>query len=223
MSDFVASVLAYLQYLATVLPLSAFAFIGSLVEELVGPIPSPLILMTIGSLAQSRGYHWLYVLFITAIASAGKTLASYFFYFIADKTEDVFFRKFGKYIGISHHQIEAVGEYFNGNWRDDLVVILARAIPFFPTATVSLGCGFIKLNLNSFLRATFIGYYLRCLMFVVLGFTGAATYESITQSTSGLSTYLSIITGVVVVIILIWFYFYTRRHSLKDLFKKSSS
>jgi len=168
-----------LKNLATKLPLSWFCFIGSFVEEIIGPIPSPAILMTSGSIVAQRGTHWTYLLILAIFASAGKTLASWIVYFIADKAEDFLLSKYGKLLGVSHKNVEKIGSYFNGTWKDDFLVFLFRVIPIFPTTTVSVASGFIKLDQKSFIRSTFLGFFIRSLFILYLGYQGIESFTII--------------------------------------------
>ncbi|MBP9817241.1 VTT domain-containing protein [Candidatus Shapirobacteria bacterium] len=168
-----------LRLLAQTLPLEAFIFIGTILEEIVSPIPAPLILGAAGSLAHTQGRHFLYIIILTLIATTAKTLVSWLFYLLSDKTEDFIFKKFGKFLAVKHEDVEKIGAYFNGGWKDDFIIILARAIPVVPTTTVSLVAGFIKLDQSSFVRSTFIGYFIRCFIFIYLGFTGANSVDSL--------------------------------------------
>jgi membrane protein DedA with SNARE-associated domain len=157
-------------------PLEIFCLLGSFIEEIIGAIPSPVILVTSGSIVAHRHQTWLYLLLLAAIASAGKTFASWVIYIIFDKVEDVFSSKYGKYFGITHANIEKIGAYFSGGWRDDLIIFLFRAIPIFPTTTVAIACGFLKLDQKSFIRATYAGFFIRCLFLLYLGYAGIESF-----------------------------------------------
>lgn len=169
----------YLQWLSHKLPLEIFCFFGSLVEEIIGPIPSPLILMTSGTIVNQRGIHWSYLLILAMFASAGKTLASWLIYVVADKAEDFLLSKYGKLLGVSHKNVERIGSYFNGTWKDDVLVFIFRAFPVFPTTTVSIASGFIKLDQKSFIRSTFLGFFIRSLFVLYLGYQGIESFAII--------------------------------------------
>lgn len=169
----------YLQWLSHKLPLELFCFIGSIIEEIVGPIPSPIILMTSGTIVSQRGIHWSYLLVLAIFASAGKTLASWLIYVIADKAEDFLLSKYGKLLGVSHKNVEKIGSYFTGSWKDDFWVFLFRAIPIFPTTTVSIACGFIKLDKKPYIRSTFLGFIFRSLFVLYLGYQGIESFAII--------------------------------------------
>jgi membrane protein DedA with SNARE-associated domain len=151
------------------------------VEEIIGPIPSPVILMSSGSIVASRGLGWSYLILLAVFASAGKSLASWIIYYITDKTEDFLLSKYGRLLGISHKNVEKIGSYFNGSWKDDFLIFLFRAIPIFPTTTVSVACGFIKIDQKSFIRSTFLGFFIRSLFILYLGYQGIESFAIIKQ------------------------------------------
>lgn len=166
----------FLQDISVRIPLELFCLIGSFVEEMIGPIPSPLILMTSGSIANTRQILPIYLIVLAIFASIGKTFASWVLYYLADKGEDLLFKKFGKVLGITHAGVEKVGAYFNGTWKDDFFIFIFRAIPIFPTTAVSIASGLIKLDQQSFVRSTFVGFFVRSLFLLYLGYTGVESF-----------------------------------------------
>lgn len=177
----ISQLIGYLNFLSQKLPLEVFCFLGSLIEEIVGPIPSPVILMSSGSIASQRGIHWYYLIILAMFASAGKTIASWLIFYITDKTEDFLLSKFGRLLGVSHKNVEKIGSYFNGSWKDDFLIFIFRAIPIFPTTTVSVACGFIKIDQKSFIRSTFFGFFIRSLFILYLGYQGIESFAIIKQ------------------------------------------
>ena len=155
---------------------------GSILEEVLAPIPSPLVMMLAGTIAHARNHPLAYLLLLSILASIGKTLGSWVFYILADKAEDVVLSRFGKILQISHKEVENIGKHFSGGLKDDLVLFVLRALPIVPTSLVSLVCGLIKLDLRTYLRSTFFGYFIRSFIFLYLGYTGIGTYESLFTS-----------------------------------------
>ncbi len=181
-------------------PVELFTFAGAMIEEILAPIPSPLVMTLAGSIAQAQHALWVYLLWLALIGAVGKTLGSWLVYFVSDKAEDLVVNKFGKFLGVSHKEIENIGKHFYGDFRDDLIIMLARALPIMPTAPVSIACGVVKVNLRSYLLGTFLGTYLRNVMYLWLGFAGLASFESIM---AGLTTMESIVQMLMVALLLV--------------------
>lgn len=164
--------IAYLEALANAIPLPVFSFLGSFIEEIIAPIPSPFVMTIAGSLGASQNATWLYLLLIAVIGSIGKTLGGVLIYYVADKAEDLVLTRFGKFIGVSHREIETIGKYLNKGRRDDVVLFLIRSTPILPSAPVSAVCGLVKLNFRTFVVSTFLGTIIRNLAFLYIGYEG---------------------------------------------------
>lgn len=204
-----------------------FVAIGAAVEEIIAPIPSPIIMTLAGSVAKAQEKAALYLILLAIIGAVAKTLASWVVYYISDKAEDVVIAKFGKFVGITHKEVEKIGNYFSGSHKDMWIMALARAIPIIPTAPVSIVSGIIKLNIKSYLIGTVIGTFVRNLLYLYLGYFGASSAENVLNGLDSLESIvqlgLVIIGGTVLAVL-----FYRRQKqtdmwgSIKTLFKKVS-
>lgn len=200
-------IISLIKNLANTIPLEVFAFVGSFMEEIIAPIPSPLVMTTAGTLAHTQNHTLLYLFWLALAASAGKTIASWLYYVVADKTEDLILTRFGKFIGISHKEVESIGKHFNGTWRDDVVLLVVRALPIMPTSLVSVVCGFIKLNMRTYLQSTFVGYFIRSFIFLYLGYTGMATYGNAEGNIGNIESLIKIVLAFGLVILLGWVFY----------------
>ena len=93
---------------ANYLPLELSSFLGGLVEEVIAPIPSPFVMAAVGSAAYAQSKAFIMLAWLALVGSAGKTIGAWFIYFVADKMEDVVIEKFGKFLGVSHEQVEDI-------------------------------------------------------------------------------------------------------------------
>jgi len=223
MSSIIQPLIDILQQLASVWPLPWFTFVGAFVEELIAPIPSPLVMTLAGSLAAAQGSAVMYLGFLALIGSIGKTIGSYLVYVIADKGESFFTGKWGKYLGLSSKDIETIGKQLNHGWRDDIVVFLLRAVPIMPTAPVSIVCGMIKLNLRTYLVSTFLGTLVRNIFYLYLGFTSVGALESLNEGIDSFEKFGYLILLILIAGILLYIYRQRKTDAgLKFLEKKSS-
>lgn len=175
------SVITWLESTAQAVPLPYFVLFGGIVEEIIAPIPSPLVSTLAGSIAGSQGHSIPYLLGICVLATIAKTLGAWLFYVLGDKLEDIVIPRFGKVIGVSHDDLEHFGEHFKGTWKDEVILIVLRSIPVMPSTPISVVCGILKINMRTFIIATFIGFYVRNLTFILLGFTGIAAIGSLME------------------------------------------
>lgn len=221
MSQLIQPFIDFLHKLSEILPLPWFTFLGALIEEVVAPIPSPLIMTLAGSLSASQQQPWIYLGFLAFIGAVGKTIGSYIIYVIADKGEDLIMTKFGKYLGVSHKEVEIIGKHLNKGWKDDVILFLFRAVPIMPTAPVSIVCGLIKLNLRTYLTSTFLGTMVRNVFYLYLGYTSVNALESINEGIDSFEKFGYLILLVIVAAVMGYVFIHRKKDSgLKFLEKK---
>lgn len=203
-------------------PLGVFVVIGSLLEEIIAPIPSPLVGATAGSIAftQQKGVPYLFL--IGLLAALAKTFGCWIFYFVGDKAEDILTSKFGKFFGISHKEIEKIGAMFNGTSKDEIILAFVRSIPIMPTTPVSVACGFIKMNLKSYLGATFVGNYIRGMIFIFMGYAGLSTFTSMLNGMSSVESLINILIVVALAGVLGYVYYNRQKGKLPKFLNQNS-
>lgn len=222
LSQLLNPIIDLLHQLSGIMPLPIFTFFGAFVEEVLAPIPSPLVMTLAGSMAASLGRTWTYLLWLALVGAIGKTIGSYIIYVISDKGEDFVLNKFGKYLGVSHKEVEIIGKHLNKGWRDEFVLILLRAVPIMPTAPVSIVCGLIKVNLKTYLSSTFIGTLIRNIFYLYLGFTSVGALESINEGIDSFEKIGYLILLILVAAGLLFIYVQKKNESgIKFLEKKS--
>lgn len=213
------TVVLWLKEIAQVVPLPVFVTIGGLVEEIIAPIPSPLVTTLSGSIAASQGLGVLSLVWICALATLAKTAGAWIFYYIGDKLEHLAVPRFGKYIGVSHADIESLRKRFSGTWKDEATVIILRSIPVMPSTPVSLVCGILKVTPRSFFFSTYVGFFVRNMIFIILGYTGLAAAESLMAGIDTAETMLKAIVVLLGLGILGWLYWKRRQGSPVNWFK----
>jgi membrane protein DedA with SNARE-associated domain len=214
MSNLILLIENWLKDFSNVVSIEVFAALGSLVEEIVAPIPSPLVMFFSGTILEAQSRSFIWIIYIGLISAIFKTLAQWGFYYLADKTEDIASSKIGKFAGISVTSIEKIGKNFKGGFRDELIIILGRALPILPSAVISVGAGLIKLNLKVFLRGSLIGNFIRSIFFSAIGFYGLASYDVFNSGFSTAEDYLRI--GFLIVAGCIGLYVLYKRKRNKD-------
>ena len=189
--------ISLLEQLAEHVPVELFAFVGSFIEELIAPIPSPAVMTLSGSMVAGGGSPFWYLFVIAIIAAVGKTIGAIILYIVADKAEDIVMTRIGRYIGITHEQVEQIGARFKGTPRDYLTLLLIRSAPIIPSAPISLLCGLIGIPKKLFLISTFFGTIARDFIYLYIGFTGLGAAEQIIEGIEGTSSIITIILGVI--------------------------
>lgn len=202
MIDFIIELL---QSWANLLPLPLFVFIGAFIEEIIAPVPSPLVMTLGGSLAAAKGMPMVYLLVLAVCGALGKTIGSFIVYWIADKFEHIITGKFGRFIGVTHQQVESLSRRLKGR-REWLVVFALRAIPIMPTAPVSFAAGVLELNKRIYLTATFAGVLVRDIFYLYLGFVSAGALDHLNDSLDTFESigYILILAVIVAIFVLIY-------------------
>ncbi len=204
--------IAWLHHWAEIMPLPWFTFLGAILEEIIVPIPSPLVMTLGGSLAASVNSGVAYLLLLALTGTAGKSIGSYGIYLVADKFENVVAGRWGKYIGISHQQIEAIGKRLGKGWKDNIVIFILRALPIMPTAPVSFVAGLLKMDVKGYVISTALGVFVRNIFYLYLGYTSLGALEKINENLASSESIGSLI--VLILIAGLIYYIYRKRREL---------
>ena len=206
MSDLITKIIDLFELYATQVPVEIFTFLGAFIEEVIAPIPSPIIMTLAGSVAAAQETGLIFLLYLALIGAVGKALGASLLYFVTDKAEDLIFRKFGKFLGVSHSEIENIGKHLRGSKWDDVVFFILRCLPIVPSAPISIVCGFIKYNFKSFVTLTFFGTIIRNLFFLYFGYLGISNFERIMEGVTNAESYVEIGIAVAIAIFIGWIY-----------------
>ncbi|MEX2028404.1 MAG: VTT domain-containing protein [Candidatus Curtissbacteria bacterium] len=209
-----------IENLAAQIPLPLFVIIGSLVEEIIAPIPSPFVMTLAGSIVKSQGLPLASIVLWAIIAAGAKTVGSWVLYFLTDKIEDVILSRFGKLLGFTHKDVEGFGKYLNRGWRDNVVLFLLRAIPIVPTAPVSVVCGLIKINLKTYLVSTFLGNIVRSLFYLYFGYTSLETFEKYASTLDNAESVILFVLTLTFIVAFGWWLHHKHRDTIVEKFLK---
>jgi membrane protein DedA with SNARE-associated domain len=185
----------FVRSLAEWLPLETFVVLGSFLEEVIAPIPSPSIMVIAGSFGEVQGYTIGGLALLVLLASIGKTLGGITMYFIAAKLKDVALPAVGKFVGVTAADIDTFSARFTGKARDYAVYIFLRSVPIIPSILLSFGSGVIRLPLRLFIIGTFVGTVIRDTFYIIVGYKGTEVlgwYLARTSETESLVELLSI-------------------------------
>lgn len=179
MESLFAPIMQWLETLAQTVSLEVFVVVGAFLEEIIAPIPSPFVMTTAAVLAQVQNLSVWNLGVLVVLAAIAKTASSVLVYVIADKAEDFVLTRFGKFFGISHQHIERLGFFLTKTWFDDVMLLVARALPVVPTFPVSFGAGVIKYSMRSFILMTFLGTILRNILYLWIAYFGWTYFQAL--------------------------------------------
>ncbi len=190
---------------ANLLPLGGVGvFLASVLEEVVAPIPSALIMTMSGFVfvTGSVSLHSLYALvFKVAIPAAlGVTLGSYVVFFAAKYGGKILIDRFGKYIGLYYSDIEKLSQKLQGTKRDELIIASARVIPIIPSVAISALCGIVNMSVYKYFVISFLGTFVRGLILGVVGWQVGNIYSKYATHISKIESFVLILIALGVVL-----------------------
>ncbi len=165
-----------------VLPWGALGvFVASVIEEVAAPIPSALIMTMSGFLLVSGPVSVSSIsalVFKVALPAAlGVTIGSYFIFFIAKYGGKTVIDSWGKYLGLYWTDIEKLQGKLSSTKKDEILIGVARVLPFFPSVAISAFCGILNMNVARYFLVSFVGIFFRGLILGSIGWQVGNVYE----------------------------------------------
>jgi len=194
-------------------------FIGVIVEQIIVPIPSPLIIMGAGAILIPPGISianaFLQILWTIVLpGSIASTVGSYIGYMISFYGGKALVVRFQRFLDVDWDQIERLEKRFQGK-KEALSIFLSRAIPVFPISLVSILAGLVRIPIKPFTIYTFLGSVFRCFFLGFFGWWIGATYEKAATRLDSVETIVSIVMLIAMVVVFGYLYYKLRRAKTK--------
>ncbi len=190
-----------------ILPLWLFVFFGGIIEEVIAPIPSPVIMTFAGAAAASMQKAWPWIVLYGVLGGIGKSLGALILYFVADKFEDFFTGRLGKFFGLREHHFEAYGRKLAENPNLFWWLFGVRSLPIAPSAVISVLSGALKVPLKTYYMSTVCGCIVRDVIYVFIGFSANEFLQGVLSQSAGVDKFIMF--GMAVMIL---FYFVYLAH-----------
>lgn len=164
-----------------IIPMGGFGvFSAEVIEEVIVPIPSAVILLGSGFLFLKGAFSLSLVstLLFTIVIPAmfGLTLGSLVIYGFAYKGGKPFLDRFGTWIGVRWADIESVQRKFEEGTFDEWTFILARVFPVVPSVLIAVFCGLTRMPVKKYIMLTLVGAFLKALLLAIIGWQVGALY-----------------------------------------------
>lgn len=194
-------------------------FIGVMIEQVIVPIPSPMIIMGAGAILISPELSilngFLQILWLIVLPGAiASTLGSYIGYTISYYGGKALVIRFQRFLDVDWNQIERLEKRFQGK-KEAWSLFLSRAIPAFPLSLVSIFAGLFRIPIRPFTLYTFLGSIFRCLFLGFVGWWAGATYEKMAGHLDSFETIISVLMLIAMGGILGYLYYKFRRQNLR--------
>jgi len=180
-----------------------YTIVAPFLEELIAPIPSPVVFGTLGSIAYVKKISFGMLLVLNFIGSLSKTIAGVIIYMVVYRFQDFVSGHFGRFLGWNHDSIEKFGKDFGKGYKGFGLMLFLRALPIMPSALVSFAGGFFHVPLWNYIVATLVGNYIRNALLIWIGYLGV---ENLEKWQTGLHTIESSLTFIVLISVLCGFY-----------------
>ena len=183
-------------------------FIGVIIESVIVPIPSPLIIMGAGFVLISPQFSLFealvpIILQIVLPGSVASTVGAYIGYGIGYFGGKTVVDRWKGFLGFNWGDVEALERRFQGG-RVNTTIFLLRALPIFPLSVISAAAGLLRLPLQQFSLWTFYGAIPRCLLLGYLGWGLGETYQGFAKGLDRAEGIVSAILILTIVGAIVW-------------------
>ena len=190
-------------------------FIGVVIEQIIVPIPSPLIVMGAGAVLippeLSILKAFLQILWIIVLpGTIASTLGSYIGYLISFYGGKALVVRLQRFLDVDWNEIENLERRFQGK-KEALSIFLSRAIPVFPISLVSIFAGLLRIPIKPYTLYTFLGSLFRCFFLGFFGWWIGATYEKVATHLDSVETMVSILMLIGMGVVFIFLYYKFRK------------
>lgn len=175
------------------------------IESACIPLPSEIIMPLAGwLLIQNQGLGPQYVLLAGAYGALGCTIGSLAAYGVGIWGGRPLLEKYGKYILISHHDLDVADRWFSR--RGDLSIFISRLLPVVRTF-ISLPAGIARMHLARFIVYTFTGSFIWCVGLAYGGYRLGQHWENIRAA---IQPVIPLIIAIIVALIVLYIYRHVR-------------
>ncbi len=182
-------------------------FVGVIIESVIVPIPSPLIIMGAGAILIEPGLSIAQALVpisykIVLPGAVASTLGAYFAFYIAYWGGKPVIDRFSWLLGFKWENLMNMERHIAG--RVPLMIFLLRAVPIVPLSLISAAAGVVRVPVWQFTLWTFLGSLPRCLLLGILGYLMRDSYEGIAGRLNHIESFSSVFIVVGTFAIIIW-------------------
>lgn len=187
---------------------AASVFVGVLLESLIAPIPSPLIIMGAGFLLIPAGISvadgWTRMtLAIVIPGSVASTLGAYLGYGVGYLGGKPLVERCKRFFGVSWEDLAGVEKQF-GSGREGFTLFVLRAVPVVPLSVISLVAGLFRMRFAPFTIWTFLGAIPRCYLLAALGWWTGEAYSRLAHRIDRLESLVTIVLLAVTLAFFVW-------------------
>ncbi|HOM68318.1 MAG TPA: VTT domain-containing protein [Candidatus Paceibacterota bacterium] len=195
-------------------------FLGGLIEQLLVPIPSPIISLAGGAFLV-KANQTIFLIFrdvflkVSLPYSVGATIGVSLVFLLTFYLGKAFIDKFGNYFGLTWNLIEKLKTDFQKGVKDELFIVISSSIPVVPVSLVAAFCGAFRIKPNKFYPFIFLGLIIRSSILGFIGFEMGETFMKLAQGLNKTESILTLI-GIIAVAIVLGYLYFKREKWIKQ-------
>ena len=198
-------------------------FAGVIIESVIVPIPSPLVIMGAGFILINpelsfTGALTPILLLIVLPGATGSTLGAFIGYGIGFWGGKPLVERWKGFLGLEWREVDAFQRRLRGSHVRATIFFL-RALPIVPLSLISAAAGFVRLSPVTYTLWTLYGSIPRCLLLAYLGWGIGDAYHRLAHGIDRVETLLSLSIVLLLIGLIVWL----RRRVRKSVLKEGNS
>jgi membrane protein DedA with SNARE-associated domain len=191
-------------------------FLATLLEEIIAPIPSPLVPLAAGFFLlpaeKTLSEIWLKALLVVAFpVSVGITLGSLAVYSIGYFGGKPAIEKSRRWLGFGWQDIERAEKRLMYSRYDEIALFALRLMPIVPGVAISGFCGIVRYPVKTFALITLFGAFARAFFLGIIGWYVGGIYAVWAEAISRTEKYIFIVLIAIAAFFIAKAYFKKRR------------
>lgn len=154
---------------------------ATLIEQVIAPIPAPLVPIMAGFFLLPADSHVFYIIFQAlylivipvAIFSTFTSVCVYILGYIGGRP---MIEKNKKWLKLNWQDVEKTEERLTRGKGDEIVLFVSRLLPVIPGFLISISCGIIRYSIKTYILYTFLGLFVRTLILSMIGWFAGEMY-----------------------------------------------
>ncbi len=180
--------------------------LGVVIETIIIPLPSPIIVMAAGYLLiPDAGLVQIILnaLWIAVVAGTAQTLGSFLLYLPGYYMGKPFIEKYEKFHGVSWEEVLEFKKKFSKGKKQEWTLFVLRALPVMPLSVVSGLAGIMKIEPKRYAISTWLGTIPRNFVLAILGFSLGEFYSAFAGKIDNAESIMTIVIVFLVVLYIV--------------------
>ena len=193
-------------------------FIAAIIEQIIAPIPSPLIPIMAGFFLLPVNGFLLDVLlksiYLIALPYAfGVILGSLLIYFLGYFGGKPIIEKSKKWFGFSWEDLEKIKKKLNKSQSDEFTLFILWFLPIIPSAAIAIFCGIVRYSLFKYILLGISGLFFRAIIIGLIGWQAGELYYVAAEQISLIENYILIGLGLLILVGIIFLFYKNKKRN----------